>query len=638
MRTARMNRTRILVIAGLLVLSGHSSGAGTQQDDLRLTADVAVRSLSPFLSVYRDSTGTTTLEEARQAFADGKFQANRKVWPSFGFTRDTIWIRFALRWDAAEPADRLIELRTVRVDELDWHEIREGAPVRPVNAGILRPRVPELLDTRCPVFPVRLAPGETVEFFLRVHSATSIHVPLSVWSPRALAEAQGRGEAVFSSFFGYMSALIFMSLMFSVFTRDRGFVLYSLSIVTLLTNYFITSGYYAWVHLPAAAVVAHRGFLMCAECTLVLLLFYLRYFFDLRATMPRLDRWMVRIIIPATVLFGAVLLIGPFGIMVQMVQFQSLLLGVFAMSVAMVSWIRGNRVARFYFLGWLAFWILFVWTVLQYQGLVPMPTIPEYPAVVGIAISMTLFFLSMADRVRELRRKADASRVQILELERKVGRELQSQMRQQQQLIRDLHDGIGGLTANVGLLAEIGRREAAEGKGATHFGRIAELASEGGAEIRSLMSSLETRDLQWPDFIVECRRYGDMMLTAHGITFNLTVAGDVNVPGPGLFPGLSLLRVFKESLTNVVKHAGATRVDTVMQFSESLLRMSVRDDGKGVGESASSGRGLANMGARVRELGGTMTVSGDQGTELAFEVPLPIESPESGINENRPSL
>ena len=612
-------------LATLAVLVGAACGSSAE-DVARLTAGTTRLPLTPYLSVYRDVSGTFTLDQAQQAFHEGRFQPARRPWPSFGFTTDAIWARFAVRSETADPTLWLTELRTARMGELDWYLLRGNGEVEHQVAGNLREQSPEMVDCKFPVFPLRLAEGESAEVFLRIHSETSVHLPLQIWEPKAFASAQAGSEAVFAAFFGYLAALILMSLVFSLFTRDHGYVLYSLSLLGVFGIYFICSGYYLWLHLPGGRFAVQGGVILALEYTLLLLIAYLRYFFDLPATMPGLNRWVVRLawgLVPGTV----VLLLGPYHIMDQLVILQVLLFGVGSLAVSLLAWWRGSRVACFYALAWLLFWVMFVISQLQFFGRMAMPTLPELQGLLGAALSVTFFFLAMADRVRQVHSNMEQAQQQVLKLEQKAGRELQVQMQQQRQLIRDLHDGIGGLTANVAILAEVGRREAADQKGRGCFERITMLASEGGAEVHSLMSSMDARDVQWPDLIVECRRHGDMVLPAHGMDFNLSVSGSSDQPGPGLFPGMSLLRVFKEALTNAVKHSGARRVEVLMEFTKTAFRLTVRDNGRGMDAAPGPGRGQANMAARIQELGGTMTCRSEQGTELVFEIPLPVGSP-----------
>ena len=618
-----MNRFTTLTTLVVLLCGGFASQA---EDCILLTASTTRLPLTPWLSTYRDVSGAATLEQAQQAFRDGHFQASRKPWPSFGFTPNAVWVRFAVRSETVGQMLWLTELRTARMSELDWYLIRRDGRVEHLVAGNLRECSPEMVDNKFPIFPMSLAAGETAEVFLRVRSEAALHLPLQIWEPKAFIEAQAGNEAAFAAFFGYLAALILLSLVLSLFTRDRGFVIYSLSLLGIFGLYFIFSGYYVWLRLPGGRFAVLGGVILGIEYTLLLMMAYLRYFFDLPASMPGLNRWIVRLawgIPPLTVVF----LLGPYRIMDQLVILQVLLFGVGSQAVALVAWWRGNRVARFYALAWLSFWILFAITMFQFFGWMAMPTLPELQAILGVALSVTFFFLAMADRVRQVRLNMEQAQGQVLELEKKSGREIQTQMRQQQQLIRDLHDGIGGLTANVVILSEMGRRDAADQMDRGRFERIAMLASEGGSEIRSLMSSLEARDVDWPDFIDECRRHGSMVLSAHGMDFDLSVSGDSDQPGPGLFPGMSLFRVFKESVTNAVKHSGASRVAALMEFTQSRFRLTVWDNGRGMGAAPGSGRGLANMAARIQELGGTMTCRSEQGTQLVFDLPLPLKTP-----------
>ena len=611
--------TRLATVAVLFA----AACGGLAEDSALLTAGTTWMSLSPCLSTCRDVSREWTLSQALEAFSEGRFEACRKRRPSFGFTRDAIWVRFSIRSGLPDPALWLVELRTARMDELDWYLIRGNGRVEHLATGNMRPICREMLDNKFPVFPFRLAPGESVDVFLRIQSETGLHVPLQIWEPKAFIGDQARSEAVFAAFFGYLGALILMSLVFSLFTRDRGYVFYSLSLVGVFGADFIMSGYYVWLGLPAGGFAVKGGMILAIEFTMLLLLAYLRYFFDLPVAMPRLNRWVVRLSW-ATVASTVVFLLGPYHIMDPFVILQVLLFGVGSLTVSLLAWWRGNRVARFYAMAWLSFWVLFAISQLQFFGWMAMPTLPELQAILGVALSVTFFFVAMADRVRQIHHSMEQAQRQVLTLEQNAGRELQAQMHQQQQLIRDLHDGIGGLTANVAILAEMGRRNAADEKDRGRFDRISMLASEGGAEIHSLMSSMEARDVQWGDLIVECRRHAGIVITGHGMDFNLSVLGDSGQPGPGMFPGMSLFRIFKEALTNAVKHSGASRIEAFMDFTPASFRMTVRDNGRGMGATQGTGRGFPNMAARIKEFGGTMTCRSEQGTELVFEVPLPL--------------
>ncbi|MGW5342719.1 GAF domain-containing protein [Streptomyces sp. NPDC004050] len=86
-----------------------------------------------------------------------------------------------------------------------------------------------------------------------------------------------------------------------------------------------------------------------------------------------------------------------------------------------------------------------------------------------------------------------------------------------------------------------------------------------------------------------------------------------------------VLAVLGEALTNVARHAEATRVEAAIVAADGLLTVTVTDDGIGMAESGRRS-GLRNLTERAVKLGGRMEVAargeGTRGTRLEWEVPL----------------
>ncbi|HEU4706219.1 MAG TPA: GAF domain-containing sensor histidine kinase [Solirubrobacterales bacterium] len=85
-------------------------------------------------------------------------------------------------------------------------------------------------------------------------------------------------------------------------------------------------------------------------------------------------------------------------------------------------------------------------------------------------------------------------------------------------------------------------------------------------------------------------------------------------------------RLVQEALTNVVKHANASRVEVAAEEAENEIRIAIRDDGEGFDPDASTaGRGLTGMRERIELLGGEIEVSSTpgEGTHISARVPLP---------------
>jgi signal transduction histidine kinase len=108
---------------------------------------------------------------------------------------------------------------------------------------------------------------------------------------------------------------------------------------------------------------------------------------------------------------------------------------------------------------------------------------------------------------------------------------------------------------------------------------------------------------------------------------NLEVRFDAEEPLPPLSAAaeVAAYRIVEEAVTNVVKHARATRVTVTIQPRDGMLSIAIVDDGIGVTPSADgSGMGLHSIRERATELGGTFAITaGPEGSGTMVHVTLP---------------
>jgi len=105
-------------------------------------------------------------------------------------------------------------------------------------------------------------------------------------------------------------------------------------------------------------------------------------------------------------------------------------------------------------------------------------------------------------------------------------------------------------------------------------------------------------------------------------------APDQDIPlGPDI--AIAVFRIAQEALTNVAKHAHATRVKVALARQADGLLLTVSDNGRGIqpGDSKNNGHGfgLLGMSERAAALGGELTVEPARrhGTQVSLRIPLP---------------
>jgi signal transduction histidine kinase len=98
----------------------------------------------------------------------------------------------------------------------------------------------------------------------------------------------------------------------------------------------------------------------------------------------------------------------------------------------------------------------------------------------------------------------------------------------------------------------------------------------------------------------------------------------------------ALFRITQEALTNVVRHADASRVHVTLRVHDHTAFLTVEDDGRGFQEPVTTGAGaegqglgLRGMGERVTTLGGDMRVESEPGRGTAITVTVPVPPQEN---------
>lgn len=211
--------------------------------------------------------------------------------------------------------------------------------------------------------------------------------------------------------------------------------------------------------------------------------------------------------------------------------------------------------------------------------------------------------------------------------------EEQRHVREKEIMLKDLHDGIGGLVVNIHLLAETARRNPSLPAAISALSTVSDLSQKGISEINSFLLSLDPADATYETLIAELQHSGNAIIVPHGLQFSLESLIETPERQTGRLVFYNVLKIYKEMLTNIVKHAGAKSVRVRASLRSGLFTLSVADDGGGIHPGKLKGRGIENMKTRAKDMGGGLLVFSDQGTRVCLEVSVGL-SDDIKNNEN----
>lgn len=198
---------------------------------------------------------------------------------------------------------------------------------------------------------------------------------------------------------------------------------------------------------------------------------------------------------------------------------------------------------------------------------------------------------------------------------------------ERRRIARELHDETGqSLTALlVGLqvieqqTARLDVRETAQ--------RLRKIAAETVDNVGRLARGLHPSILDDLGLLAAVRRYVADYTKAHALHVTLHSDGVGGMRSPSLVQ-TTIYRILQEALTNVARHAQATRVDVRLMLADGTLELVVRDDGVGFDPAErphlSGGIGLHGMGERVALLGGVLDIRSAVGKGTTVRVRVAV--------------
>lgn len=221
----------------------------------------------------------------------------------------------------------------------------------------------------------------------------------------------------------------------------------------------------------------------------------------------------------------------------------------------------------------------------------------------------------------ELRRR-DAERIRLEEVQASRARVVAASDAERKRVVRDLHDGAQQRLVHTVVTLKLARRAFAsagpdetEPEARAMLDEALQHAESAIAELRELAHGI----------ISSVLARGGLVAGVEALADRMPIPVDVDVPEGRLPSDLESTAYFvvAEALTNVAKHAHASRADVSASVADGVLRLAVCDDG--VGGARLDGHGLTGLSDRLAVLGGELHVdsSPDGGTRVTATVPLP---------------
>jgi signal transduction histidine kinase len=249
----------------------------------------------------------------------------------------------------------------------------------------------------------------------------------------------------------------------------------------------------------------------------------------------------------------------------------------------------------------------------------------------GMAVPVLLAALAIAFLARNVRLFQSSEQINTLlqiqltqrtaELEAAHGREKelvrkQAHQTERQRIMRDMHDGLGSQLMSMLLAARRGVAQPAV---------VAEGLQMVIDEMRLLIDSMDSVGESLGSALAVFRERVQPRVEAAGMAFNWRDQFGHSLPDYGPRDVLQVFRIMQEAVTNALKHSGGKALTVTLAPSPDpafALRLTIADDGAGMGKANPRGKGLDSMAARATGIGGHLEVAANaRGVSVILDLP-----------------
>ncbi|GAB2857766.1 hypothetical protein GCM10027277_27750 [Pseudoduganella ginsengisoli] len=388
----------------------------------------------PDIALLEDPQGTLTVADA--VAAASRFQPGS---PNVGMTASAHWMRFTVRNPASAAVTWWFDTGNRTLQEVDFYQPDGRGGWLHWATGSRFPFAQRPLPADTFVFPLTVPAGASADVYLRVRSTGFLGVALMprLWRPSAYLEAAQADRRAWLTYLGMTASLGAFNLMLWVYLRERNYLLYVLTLASIVWAISATAGGFGsayqlfWPNAPHFEQCSWMLSQIPVTWLPVILAFNL---VDVRARAPRLSRVLWGVMTALTGAMAAMVVLT----VLDNPRLAPLLQGIYVMgwflwlpvyplvafAVAREAW-RGDRMARYYCIAYVP--SIIVAAAISTQALRGLP--PELANMLwASAFELLVMALALADYLNHAHNEKisaqeallDSTRRNEQDLERKV--------------------------------------------------------------------------------------------------------------------------------------------------------------------------------------------------------------------------
>lgn len=195
-------------------------------------------------------------------------------------------------------------------------------------------------------------------------------------------------------------------------------------------------------------------------------------------------------------------------------------------------------------------------------------------------------------------------------------------------IAKDLHDDVSATLTGIVYFSNAISKEVGNGKNPllqNLLSLIRESTAEVQEEMHDIIWSINPENDKWEIILPKFRRYASDLCESKGITYSINIPETLPGKSLSMEKRRNLWLIFKEIVTNAVKHSECSKLDITIKVENEYLSLLINDNGKGFDPQKPTDRnGIKNIKSRSASLIGKLNLKTCEGNGTQWTLSIPL--------------
>lgn len=356
-----------------------------------------------------DTSGKLNFEQVRNSNAFKPCESNV---PNFNITSSVVWMRFDIQ-NGTELPNIFLQLAYAVLDHVELYRVESDGSYLVDVTGEEQPVNIRKYAHHNFIFDLKIPPGNTKTYYLKVKSTEQILVPLSVGTYEATFDATNTQDILNGIYVGIILVMALYNLFVFYTVRDKSYLFYVLYIIFVGLTQMSFQGYTYRFLWPGNPWLANQSVILAPALTGITAIEFIKNFLQIRDVSKRF-MWVLRFFNLFYIVNIMLSLTGMHQLAQQLLQPNAMLASLAFIYIGISMYRKGNRSAGFFLLAWITFLVGLIIFIMKDVGVLPYNYLTNYILHIGSSVEVVVLSLALADKINIFRKEKEVSQAQAM--------------------------------------------------------------------------------------------------------------------------------------------------------------------------------------------------------------------------------